>query len=385
MSSETCSGKPQISTKPVVSEAQATALLENVFGLQVSKVKSLPSYDDQNFYIETQSDVNTPGKEYVLKITNAEASKNTELIEVQTSVMKFLNDEGLPTPKPIYTKTGQIMSLETIDYGNTVQHHMVRLLTYLPGTPAAEVTLTPEILFDIGKMAAIFDEKLTKNFRHPHKEHLNRKGFIWNLSNIPLLRNYIYAVKEDSLRKQVEDVINQYEKSVEQNLKKFRKCINHGDFNDHNILLQKTKEADRSAEERSQVSGILDFGDMSYGYYVFEAAITIMYMMIESQDPLPVGGYVLAGYESIIPLTAEEKEALYTLVCCRFVQSLVMARYSVLLYPENEEYLMITAKTGWKHLGTLLNMGKEAIEKIWEETARLYHEKNTSHLISLAR
>lgn len=151
--------------------------------------------------------------------------------------------------------------------------------------------------------------------------------------------------------------------------------INHGDLNDHNILLQKTNTTDENAKEQYQVSGILDFGDMSYGYYVFEVAITIMYMMIESKDPLPVGGYVLAGFESVIPLTKEEKEVIFTLVCCRFAQSLVMARYSVLLCPANEEYLMITSKTGWTHFNTLLDMGKEAIQKIWEESSRRYLEK----------
>lgn len=151
--------------------------------------------------------------------------------------------------------------------------------------------------------------------------------------------------------------------------------INHGDFNDQNILLQRTTTLDGNTKEQYQVSGILDFGDMSYGYYVFEAAITIMYMMIESNNPIPVGGYVLAGFESVIPLTREEKEAIFTLVCSRFAQSLVIAKYSVLLCPENEEYLMITAKTGWKHLIALLDMGKEAVQKIWEETAKGYQEK----------
>ncbi|KAM5171144.1 hydroxylysine kinase [Mantella aurantiaca] len=368
------SEKPLIATKPALSESQAISLVENVYGLQVSKVKPLPSYDDQNFYIKTTSDVTDYGNKFILKIVNGESSKDTELIEVQTYVMKFLHDEGLPTQNPIFTKSGHIMSLEAIDYGNVVQTHSVRLLTYLPGRPAAQITTTPQLLYDIGKMAAILDEKLTKKFQHPYKEYFIRGEFLWNLSNIPSLRKYVYAVREESLRKRIEEVIDQYETAVQPNLKMFRKCINHGDFNDHNILLQKTNTSDEKTNEQYQVSGILDFGDMSYGYYVFEVAITIMYMMIESKDPLPVGGYVLAGFESVIPLSREEKMAVFTLVCGRFAQSLVMARYSILLCPENEEYLMITAKTGWKHLITLLDMGKEAVNKIWEETEREYRE-----------
>ncbi|XP_015284334.1 PREDICTED: hydroxylysine kinase-like, partial [Gekko japonicus] len=145
--------------------------------------------------------------------------------------------------------------------------------------------------------------------------------------------------------------------------------INHGDLNDHNILLDTDSASPESP--RYRVSGILDF-DMSYGCYVFEVAITIMYMMIESQDPLGVGGHVLAGFESIVPLTAEERDALLLLVSGRFAQSLVMSAHTIRLQPENEEYLMITAKTGWKRLAKLLEVGQEAVEKIWFETAERY-------------
>lgn len=121
-----------------------------------------------------------------------------------------------------------------------------------------------------------------------------------------------------------------------------------------------------------RVSGILDFSDMSYGCYVFEVAIAIMYMMSESPDPLGVGGHVLAGFESVLPLTAEERAALFLLVSGRFAQSLVMAAHTALLYPQNKEYLMVTARTGWKHLLTMVELGREAVERTWFETARAH-------------
>lgn len=147
--------------------------------------------------------------------------------------------------------------------------------------------------------------------------------------------------------------------------------INHGDFNDHNILADLVST---SPNPQYRISGILDFSDMSYGYYVFEVAITIMYMMIESREPLLVGGHVLAGFESVVPLTPEERAALFLLVCGRYAQSLVVAAHTTLLHPENEEYLMITAKTGWKHLMMLVEMGQETVEQIWFQTAESYRK-----------
>ena len=104
-----------------------------------------------------------------------------------------------------------------------------------------------------------------------------------------------------------------------------------------------------------KISGILDFGDMNDGYYVHELAITIMYIMIEHPEPTEVGGPVLAGWESVLPLNDIEKDCLYLLVLCRFCQSLVLARHAVTLHPENAEYLMISSRRG-VHIPQLLNV-----------------------------
>ena len=135
--------------------------------------------------------------------------------------------------------------------------------------------------------------------------------------------------------------------------------INHGDFNDLNILV----EPDQAGDYR--ISGILDFSDMNSGYYVHELAIAIMYMMLEHPDPVEVGRPVMEGWESVVPLNPEERDCLYLLVLCRFCQSLVMARHSVRLQPHNEEYLMITARTGMRILRQLWDLGKAEVEKVW--------------------
>ncbi|XP_025841825.2 hydroxylysine kinase isoform X1 [Vulpes vulpes] len=209
-----------------------------------------------------------------------------------------------------------------------------------------------------------------QKFHHPKLSCLRRENFIWNLRNVPLLEKHVDALGQGRNRELVVRVIQLFKDEVLTKLKHFRECLNHGDLNDHNILVEASKSA--CGDAAYQVSGILDFDDMSYGYYVFEAAITIMYMMIESKSPMHVGGHVLAGFESVIPLTPVERGALFLLVCSRFCQSLVMAAYSCQLHPENEEYLMITAKTGWKHLQQLFDLGQRAVEEIWFETARSY-------------
>ncbi|XP_068882482.1 hydroxylysine kinase isoform X3 [Aphelocoma coerulescens] len=310
--------QPQTLTKPTLGEKEAAELVDRVFGLKVSWVRPLPSYDDQNFHVRVSAEGTD---EYVLKITNSEDSQEPDLIEAQTQAMMFLSAEGFPSATPYLTKDGNIMSLELGDTRPGSKKYMVRLLTYLPGTPVAKIATNAQILYEIGKLAARVDKVLSEKFQHPSVKSLHRG-------------------------------------------------INHGDLNDHNILVDSSSASLENPQYR--VSGILDFSDMSYGYYVFEVAIAIMYMMIESPDPLSVGGHVLAGFESVVPLTLEERGALFLLVSGRFAQSLVIAAHTALLYPENKEYLTITAKTGWKHLMTMFEVGQEAVEKTWFETAQAY-------------
>lgn len=95
--------------KPNFSQSQVVEVVKRLFRLTASEIRSLPSYDDQNFYVAVAE-----GGEYVLKIMNSEDSKNPTLIEVQTYAMSFLHQNGLPAQTALPTTSGQSMSLEEI-------------------------------------------------------------------------------------------------------------------------------------------------------------------------------------------------------------------------------------------------------------------------------
>ncbi|KAI5609802.1 hydroxylysine kinase, partial [Silurus asotus] len=340
-------------SKPNLSLSQVTEITARLFGLTVSSIRPLPSYDDQNFHV-----VCVNAGEFVLKVMNSSDSENIKLLELQTHSMNFLQQNGLPSQTALCSVAGEMMTLEEIDCGYGLQKYLVRLLTYLPGTPVAKITCTPQILYELGKTAAMLNQVLLR-MEHENLRVLQRENFIWSLSCVPIINDYLSVMDGDPMQLIVRGVIDQYQKQIVPKLPSFRKCINHGDMNDHNILVQ------RDGPSRYKISGILDFGDMSSGYFVFELAIAIMYMMIESPYPLEVGGPVIAGFESVVPLNSDEKDSLYTLVLSRFSQSLVYARSAVLQQPENEEYLMTTAKKGNRHLQLLWEKGKEEVEKVW--------------------
>uniref|UniRef100_A0A3Q3FI03 Hydroxylysine kinase n=1 Tax=Labrus bergylta TaxID=56723 RepID=A0A3Q3FI03_9LABR len=269
-------------------------------------------------------------------------------------------NQHLQTAKQKVLDMLELIQGAQVNCGYGCQKYLVRLLTYLPGATISKAPVTPQLLYETGKTAARMDKILKE---HPHLGLLQRETFIWSLSLVPLLEKYTHVLDGDPLQEVVKSVIHQFKTSVVPKRSTFRKCINHGDFNDLNILVQPDET------DGYRISGILDFGDMNSGYYIHELAIVIMYMMIEHPNPIEVGGHVLAGWESVLPLNEAEKDCLFVLVLCRFCQSLVLARYSVTLYPENAEYLMITSIKGVKILHQMWELGKEQVEKVWFQSA----------------
>ncbi|KAJ3599647.1 hypothetical protein NHX12_033603 [Muraenolepis orangiensis] len=345
-------------SKPHLSEDQVSQVVQRLYGLEVSTVRPLPSYDDQNFYVDAPN--GSGGGEYLLKVLNSADSQNINLVDVQTKAMLFLFQHGIPAQTAVPTTAGDLMALEEIDCGYGRQKYLVRLLTFLPGTTISKVPVSPQMLYEVGKIAARMDTVLLK-MDHPHLSTLQRDTFIWSLSNVPLLEDYVCAMDGDPIQEVVKAVLKEFNTCVLPNRPAFRKCINHGDLNDLNILVVPDK--DSGGDHR--ISGILDFADMSNGYYVHELAICITYMMIEHPDPVAVGQSIRDGWESVVPLNGAERSCLYLLVLCRFCQSLVLGRHALKHQPENEEYLMTTARRGKKILRQLWDLGKTEVERVW--------------------
>ena len=59
---------------------------------------------------------------------------------------------------------------------------------------------------------------------HRHLSVLQREGFIWSLSNVPLLEGYLYVLDGDPLQEVVKSVIQQYKTSVVGKYPDFRQC-----------------------------------------------------------------------------------------------------------------------------------------------------------------
>ncbi|KAJ7388106.1 hypothetical protein OS493_039790 [Desmophyllum pertusum] len=78
-------------------------------------------------------------------------------------------------------------------------------------------------------------------------------------------------------------------------------------------------------------------------------------------------GYFFAGYHSVNPLSDEEMDLLHVLVASRFCQSLVFGAYRSKYLDPGNEYILETARNGWKNLEAFWKLPKEELLKMWLE------------------
>lgn len=273
--------------------------MEN-FLKRINTARRLPSERDQNFLLADDF-----GQLVVLKIANA--SESREFLEAQNAVLGYLSDR-VPFCQLVIGEIGEF------------QGHFVRLLTYLPGVPLAEIKPhTPGLLNDLGQKLGQLSRALA-DFDHPAVH----RDFHWDLANgNRIVNEYAPLVADVKLRELV--LKCRFEPEVE-----LRRSVIHGDANDYNVLVD---------PDSMKVSGLIDFGDMVYSYTVADLAIALAYVVLGEGDPRDV----IAGYRSEFGLLDEEREALWPLVRLRLAMSVCIAAYQRQQQPDNE-YLEISQR-----------------------------------------
>lgn len=266
----------------------------------IQTARRLPSERDQNFLLTDDSD-----HRFVLKISNRLESR--AFLEAQNAVMHYLA-ERVPFCQRVI---GDIAEFEG---------HFVRLVTYLPGVPLAEIKPhTPGLLHDLGQKLGQLSRALA-DFDCPAAH----RDFHWDLANgNRIVNEYAPLIEDAELRELV--LKCRFEPETE-----LRRSVIHGDANDYNVLVD---------PESMTVSGLIDFGDMVYSYTVGDLAIALAYVVLGEGDPRDV----IAGYMSEFELLDEEREALWPLVRLRLAMSVCIAAHQIRQQPENE-YLRVSQK-----------------------------------------
>ena len=291
-------------------EVEAAAeIAAEFFGIRAI-AQPLPSERDQNFLL-----TDSAGGKFVLKIANALESR--EFLEAQNAV---LNHAG----KQLDFCQSLVPSISGDEIVTVKETYLVRVVSYLPGVPLAEIRPhSSELLRDLGRKLGELGQAL-KDFDHPAVH----RDFHWDLSNgNRIIDDYAPLIEDTTLR----EVVLRCRLDFEPQLPR---SVIHGDANDYNVLVD---------PERMTVSGLLDFGDMVYSYTVADLAIAVAYVVLDNHKPRAAAAEIIKGYTSEFALLDEELEAVWPLALLRLGVSACMAAYQQRQQPENE-YLRISQR-----------------------------------------
>ena len=329
---------PLVQHAPRFSTEQASSLAGDLYGLQAS-AESLPSERDQNFLLTTAS-----GEKFVLKISNS--FEDAALLQAQSDAMVHVSQRVSFCQCLVPSVEGRIIERAT-SAGDT---NLVRLAAHLPGVPLGETQgYSSDLLRDLGYKLAQLDVALLDFDRAAiHRD------FHWDLANWQtVIGAYSQLISDDLLRAPVLNYAKVFETDVAHVLPRLRKSVIHGDTNDYNILIN---------DERSEIVGIIDFGDMVHSYTVADLAIALAYVLLNSDEPVSAATQVFAGYDQVLPLTDDELTAVWGLMIMRLCMSVCIAAYQQQQRPDNE-YLDISQQAIRSALPRLLAIeSREAME-----------------------
>ena len=154
--------------------------------------------------------------------------------------------------------------------------HLVRLLTWVPGTVLAGVQPhTPELLRSLGSLLGAMDAALA-GFSHPAAE----RDLKWDPRRAGWIREYVGFVDDGARRRLVERLFTWAEGELTRLAPRLRTGVIHNDANDYNVLVR------RGDPYARRVTSVVDFGDMLHTWIANEPAVACAYAMLHKPDPL---------------------------------------------------------------------------------------------------
>jgi hydroxylysine kinase len=324
---------------PTVAESFAEALAAEHYGLSATAHR-LGSERDQNFRLRTRG-----GRDYVLKIANP--AEDRGVTNLQTEALRHLAtvDSSLPVPRVFPALNGDVELDVRFDDGST---RLVRLLSFLEGTPLHAAEGSAALRRDLGRCAARLAHAL-RDFRHAARHKL-----LWDLQHAAELRPLVDAVTANQHRL-VGRVLDNFDAHALPALRDLGKQHVHNDLNPHNVVV------DPANHER--IAGIIDFGDLTFTARVNDLAIAAAYQVADSDDPLAPVCDVVAAYHAVTPLDLRECEVLFDLIATRIAMTVVISNWRAIRYPDNREYILRNSKAASARLGRIARLSRRQAEQ----------------------
>ena len=249
--------------------------LSKPYNLELQEVEKLEGYASTNFRIKSK------GENYLLKhyLDPTEYGLICEEEKILKSLAKQHFSFQLPTC---------VQELHTYKNGT-----FSRLLPFIEGKLLSTVEQSTNLIGNFGEAVGLLNTHLLDM----KSDIIQGRELFWDMKLTMLNLEKASFIKNPEDRKVVKYYLDLFEHIVVPIQNNLRHSIIHSDLNDNNILV-----------EDQSVTGIIDFGDITYSPLVYEVAIALTYIMLANEnDPFEKAMAFLQGYHKILPLTKKEE------------------------------------------------------------------------------
>ena len=290
------------------------------------------SGENPNFLVSTQD-----GPRFVLKLSGDAQTSDFLDLEYRAVERVRAADLGITVPRVVRSLAGEIESRHRTSDGREVRG---RLVEHVAGTPWSDAEpAAPALLRELGRLLAQLDLALTSL-----DPSAARRTHRWDLAQAAQHRANVTLIADSAKRRILERSFHLFAACAAPRLEGLPHSLIHADANDENVLV-----------ENGHIVGLLDFGDCLFNPTVCEVAIAAAYAMLDRSDPLQVAAEIVAGYHSVRPLTREEVEVLFPLICGRLSVTVAVAAERRRMAPDHPTWYVTEARA-WNLLERLIGI-----------------------------
>lgn len=314
-----------ISTEPpCLSNAEAQALVQQHFAL-AAVARPLLSERDQNFHLKAAD-----GRQFVLKIANAAETPSFTRFQIEGLLHIGRQNTGsgslINSPDILPAVGGESHIKLTLGGAS----HVVRIVSYLPGVPLSEVTLSATLSRNLGAYLAHLGQALA-DFDYPVAD----EGLLWDMKSALKLRDLLPFVADPGLAEQIAACLSDFEDIALPQFDTLRSQVIHNDFNPDNVLID--------PDDLCRPVGVIDFGDMHRSPLIIDLAVAASYLRTVNGDPLQHIVQFVAGYHEVTPLDKAETDLLFTLILTRLCATISILSWRQALRGADDLYLQNTS------------------------------------------
>lgn len=312
------------------------------YNLEYQELEKLDGYTSVNYRVKS-NDIN-----YLLKYySNPDEFK---LIFEEDCILNFLQKENFP-----FQVSSSIQKMKIHD-----DKSFSRLLPFIEGKLLSSVTHSDKLLYNFGQAVGM----LNKSLMHTKSDIIQSRELFWDMKHTLLNAKNIGFITQPEDKKVVSYFFDLFSHYILPIQKELRFGIIHSDLNDNNVIV-----------ENDKVTGLIDFGDITYSPLIYEVAIAVTYIMLANEaNPFEKASEFIQGYHSKLPLKKEEIEILSILIPSRL--SVSVCNSAKKKYEgEDTDYVLVSEKPAWELLHKWLSINPAWITSFFLESINLSPEK----------